>query len=54
MVNLQTTLYDAGLKEKKLLSENKNLKEIVEHYENEREDFMAKYNVYSDELQKVS
>jgi len=51
---LKTNLFEAGVKENKLISEIKNLTAVVEHYENERADFMEKYNVYSDDLQKVS
>ena len=52
--SIQTNHFEATLKVKKLSEENKSLNSLVEHYEKERKDFMAKYNSFNEDLQKVT
>jgi hypothetical protein len=52
MTNLQTSLFEANLKYKKFMDENKSLQSIIDHYEKERKDMLDKYSSFNDDLQK--
>ncbi len=47
--DLQTQYFDASLKYKKYLEENKSLQSIIEHYEKERKEMLEKYSSFNND-----